>query len=181
MMMSVFRMSITASLAARRSARRVLKRDRAKCPSRAEPTLSVAVLPLQNQATRAGCNRPPPAHLDKTARRHIRLSSLESHAADQWSMNEQLSWLESIIIRRNLRSVELLENDEDHHGSDFTSESHCTTSLKDYLSTSGTSEVGSLFNPFDSPPLDLSEPPLLRPAIQLSLITRRKRTAAATH
>lgn len=86
-------------------------------------------------------------------------------------MNEQLSWLESIIIRRNLRSVELLENEEDHHGSDFTSESPYTNSLKDYLSTSGTSEAGTLFNPFDSPPLDLSEPPLLPPQSNSPLST----------
>lgn len=78
-------------------------------------------------------------------------------------MNEGLSWLESIIVRRNLRGRSSINSEEvqDHTG-DYIDSSPYTDSLRqgeDYYSTRGTlSDSGRsffTFNPFDDEDAEL--------------------------
>lgn len=76
-------------------------------------------------------------------------------------MNEKLTWLESIIVRRNLRTQHLagdsnVLHDEDSDKRPSTPPKTGTSWTSDYYSARG-----SVFDPFDSPPPATPELPAL--------------------
>lgn len=90
-------------------------------------------------------------------------------------MNTELAWLESIIVRRNLRALHLAINCKRLDNSDSdreleTSQLTHPAGTPDFYSAAGTE--GSLFNPFDSP-LASSELPALPHSGSSSPITKQ--------